>query len=629
MLLQVELGDAPQDEDDAPIVIDALGAALEGLFNEWRDARSDVEEEWLRDLRAYHGIYEPEILAGIGKKSKVFVHLTRTKTIGAYARIVDLLFQSADKHWGIEPTPEPTLSPSAKQEIIQAILRERGEMASPEIVRQVADMVAETRAERMEQRIEDQLTEARYEAHAKSAILEACMIGTGIIKGPVTRTHLRKHWQRGTDGWGLAVEEEIAPDVEAVSAFDFYPDPYAADLEDATGVFQRHILTRQQLIELKRHPGFDAAVIDEILIGHPQGNHEELTHEIALRTMAGINTTANSGRYVVLEYWGMRDAQALAQAGIEIEATDQVQANVWVCGGRTIKAQLNPLMPERIPYQAFRFERVPHHFWGNGVGRQMRDSQVTINSTVRAMLDNLSISSGPQVEINMDLIDPAQVESAKDLFAWKVWSRSGGDPTTPLLRFYQPTNITQPLTQVLDLFRRFADEETGMPSYTQGQVIPGLNKTATGMSMLMAAANVTLKAIIKNWDECAKGLIEGFYHWNMQWAEEDDVRGDMDVLARGSTALIAKEMQSERLIQFAGMTANPIDAQSVDRPALLRAIAEAMDINAERIVPEHDDVGAGGAGGAGPDGAPGMAPPDGVPDAPPGAMPGPPGGPAY
>ncbi len=592
---------------------DLFGSRLSSKFEEWKQAKREIEEEWLSDLRAFNSSYSPEERAAFNRnraRSRVFVGLTRTKVMAAYSRIIDLLLQSGDKPWSIGPTPVPELAVESEIEIKRQAIEEMGQFALDlpesdfngftaereselrEVVREEIVDSARASAEQMEREVEDQLVEGQFEACLKSAILEMCVVGNGAVKGATMRVERETSWSKMEDGWEISHEESLSPQISAVSVFDLYPDPYAISIADATGIFERHVLTRSQLRELgESGRDFDTDTIEQVIRENEGGTHSQLGHEIERRQIAGLTTTADSGRFDVLEYWGQVDGRDLLECGCPVETdevTRELQANVWICGGRVIKAQLNPYKRELLPYQIVPYERIPHQFWGIGVARMMRDSQVTMNTAVRVFLDNLSISSGPQVEINLDLLDPG--EDPADLHPWKVWLRSGGDSATPMLRFYQPTNVSGNLGTVIELFRRFADEETSLPSYTHGQQMPGLNKTAAGMSMLMGAANVVIKSVIKNIDDfMIRPLIQSMVDWNMQWSEKDEIKGDLKVVARGSTALVAREIQSQRLIQFMEMTANPVDATLTDREYLLRSAAESMDIDAEKAVPEHEN----------------------------------------
>ncbi len=254
-----------------------------------------------------------------------------------------------------------------------------------------------------------------------------------------------------------------------------------------------------------------------------------------------------------------------------------------------IRARLNPSISGGIPYNIFPYERTPHQLWGTGVPKMMRDSQDTINAAVRIFIDNQAISSGPQVEVNTSML-PAGAD-VTDIHPWKIWLREGGDSATPMLRFYQPQNVSAHLTTVIELFRRFADEETSMPSYSHGQQTPGMTKTASGMSMLMGAASIAVKSIIKNIDDyLTRPLISSLYNWNMRWNLKEEIKGDMKIVARGSTALLAKEVQSQRLIQFAQMTANNIDLPLTDRRGVLNEVCKALDLDPDKLLPVEGDA---------------------------------------
>ena len=293
-------------------------------------------------------------------------------------------------------------------------------------------------------------------------------------------------------------------------------------------------------------------------------------------------------------YWGCVSGHDLIECGVDLgkdaELSDEYQANVWICDHHILKAQINPIMGGyKSPYLIVPYERNPHQFWGVGVARMMRDSQQTMNAAVRIYLDNTAISSAPMVEVNTDLL--AAGEDPTDLHPWRIFLREGGDAQFPMVRFYQPANNASSLNNIIELFRRFADETTSLPSYTHGDQQKSMNQTATGMSMLMGAANVALKSTIKNLDEyMVKPMIQSLYHHFMEWSTNEDAKGDLNIVARGSTALIQKEVQSQRLLQFLSLVSNPLDASMVDRGVLLRDIAQSLDIDAEKVIKTDDEL---------------------------------------
>ena len=600
--------------------IQSLGARLAARFQEFKDARKETENEWLKDLRQYNGQYEPEVLARLeesGARSKVFVGLTRTKVMAAYSRIIDLLFQHGDPAFACEPTPVADLSPiqvvklreQATQEIMMAsqmmdpnmnqdlVMARLGELEQE--FKEIEQKAAQEAAENMTTEIMDQLIESNAEMKLKESMLEACIFGSGAVKAGTVKIDTTQSYEKledpqtGETGYALSVIEKATPEVESVSIFDLYPDPYCTSLEDCDGLFRRHVLTRRQFRELADLPQFDGEMVKYLLKTNRTGNHVEEDHERTRRRIAGINDHSESNRFEVLEFWGTVDGYELQEHDIEMpedaDLSDDYNACVWMCSGKVIKVMLNPISGYKMPYFVFPYERTPHQFWGTGVPRMMRDSQGTMNAATRIWLDNLALSSGPMVEVNTDLL--AAGEDPTDIHPWRVFLREGGDGSMPAVRWYQPVANANGLNQIVEIFRRFADETTSLPSYTHGETGKSLNKTATGMSMLMGAANVALKSTIKNIDDfLMEPMIKALYHWNMEFNSKDYIKGDLKIVARGSTALVQKEVQSQRLLQFLSLVSNPMDSGLVDRNQLIRDIAKSMDIDPDEIVKSEEQI---------------------------------------
>ena len=597
----------------------SLGSRLAGTFQEYKDARKETENEWLKDLRQYQGIYEPDVLARLdaasGSRSKVFVGLTRTKVMAAYSRIIDLLFQHGDVFFSVDPTPVPQIDPlkamQMRQMAMEQIMMASGQdpmMNQDLVAARMAELeeeflelekeVAKKAAESMTIDIEDQLVETNAEMKLKESMLEACIFGSGAVKAGTVRIDKKQSYSKmldpesGEQGYALSIVETVAPDVESVSIFDLYPDPYCTTLDDCDGLFRRHVLTRRQMRDLADLPQFDGDMVKYLLKIHRNGNHTEEDHETTRRRIAGIHENSESNRFVVMEYWGTVDGYELEEHGIELEEdadlSDDYSACVWVCDGKVLKVMLNPITGYKIPYHIFPYERSPHQFWGTGVPRMMRDSQGTMNTATRIWLDNMALSSGPMVEVNTDLL--AAGEDPTDIHPWRVFLREGGDGSMPAVRWYQPVANANGLNQIVEIFRRFADETTSLPSYTHGEQTQGLNKTATGMSMLMGAANIALKSTIKNIDDfLIEPMIESLFHFNMEFGTNEKSKGDLRIVARGSTSLVQKEIQSQRLLQFLSIVGDNAGGV-IKQNELLREIASSMDIDPSKIMKTEEQM---------------------------------------
>ena len=114
--------------------------------------------------------------------------------------------------------------------------------------------------------------------------------------------------------------------------------------------------------------------------------------------------------------------------------------------------------------------------------------------------------------------------------------------------------------QMFDKFRQLADESTGIPSYSHGQTgVQSMTRTASGMSMLMGAASLNIKTVIKNIDDSLiKPLGESMFQWNMQFYEgELPIIGDLEVKATGTSSLMRKKLEVKDLTMFLQTIQNP------------------------------------------------------------------------
>jgi hypothetical protein len=141
-----------------------------------------------------------------------------------------------------------------------------------------------------------------------------------------------------------------------------------------------------------------------------------------------------------------------------------------------------------------------------------------------------------------------------------------------------------------DRFENNADETTAIPRYMSGEsTSSGAAGTASGMSMLMGAANIVIKDLITAWDEgVTRPFLTSLYRWNMQFSKDPAVKGDFDVKARGTASLVAKEVRTRQLNEFGALTANPLDAPYIKRDVLNRLRAEANEMS--DVVKTEDEI---------------------------------------
>jgi len=342
-------------------------------------------------------------------------------------------------------------------------------------------------------------------------------------------------------------------------------------------------LNRSQLQALKKRPYFKAEAIKDIITHGP--NYQIKDFETHIQFDEGV--TPEQDRYEVLEYWGIMDAETVRNSGLELDEdvddTDDVQINAWVSGGKVLRLVANPFKPARIPYLAFPYEKNPYSIFGVGVAENMDDSQQIMNGHARMAIDNLALSGNLILDVDESALVPGQ---SMEVYAGKIFKRQAGMPGQAVHGIKLPTT-TQENMMMFDKFRQLADESTGMPSYSHGQTgVQSTTRTAAGMSMLMGAASLSIKTVVKNMDDfLLKPLGESFFQWNMaNYTGDLNIDGDMNVKATGTSSLIQKEVRSQRLTMFLQTAQNPMIAPFVKIPTIIKELAVSMDLDPEEVV---------------------------------------------
>jgi len=583
------------------------------------DYRYQDEQRWLTAYRNYRGLYGPDVQFTEAEKSRVFIKVTKTKTLAAYGQIVDVLFANNKFPLSIEPTELPEgvvadvhFDPKEPEELtnnitspygfagdgkdfpkgatektlqeklgaleeklepIQDKLKE-GPAKTPTAIEFSPAMVA---AKKMQKKIHDQLEESGANTNLRSSAFEMALFGTGIMKGPFATDKEYPNWNDNGEYDPLF---KTVPQVSHVSVWNFYPDPDANSMNEAQFVVERHKMSRTQLRNLKKRPYFRGQVIDEVIqFGE---NYVKKYWEDDLSDYApehGVD------RFEVLEYWGMCDTDMLEEQGVEIpnelKEFDELQANIWICNDRLLRLVLNPFKPAKIPYAAAPYELNPYSFFGVGIAENMDDTQTLMNGFMRMAVDNAVLSGNLLIEVDETNLVPGQDMS---IYPGKIFRRQSGAPGQAIFGTKFP-NVSQENMMLFDKARVLADESTGLPSYAYGQTgIQGVGRTASGISMLMNAASGSIKTVIKNVDDyLLRPLGEGFFRFNMQFDYDSEIKGDLEVKARGTESLMATEVRSQRLMQFLQVTSNPALAPFAKFQYVIREIAKSLDLDPDKV----------------------------------------------
>ena len=607
------------DASKESLIVSPLVNHVLDLFSKSETARRFDEDRWIRAYRNYRGLYGPDVQFTEAEKSRVFVKVTKTKVLAAYGQIIDVLFANNSFPLSVEPTvlPEgvvedvhfdlnekkvrdasPNFSPYGYRgdgkdlppgatykdltdrlgpltdELSGIQNLNEGPGVAPSAVTYSPAMVA---AKKMEKKIHDQLEESNATKQLRSAAFELALFGTGIMKGPFA---VDKEYANWDDEGNYDPTIKTVPQSSHVSVWNAYTDPDAINMDESQFFIERHKLSRSQLRTLKKRPMFRSNVIEDVI-----DMGENYVKKYWEDDLSDYQTDTGVNRFEVLEYWGIVDREMLednnVQMPTEFKDMDQLQANIWLCNGRIIRLVLNPFKPTKIPYYVVPYELNPYSMFGVGVAENMDDTQTLMNGFMRMAVDNAVLSGNLVFEVDETNLVPGQDMS---IFPGKVFRRQGGAPGQAIFGTKFP-NVSQENLQLFDKARILADESTGLPSFSHGQTgVTGVGRTASGISMLMNAAAGGIKTVIKNIDDyLLRPLGEAFFSFNMQFDFDKDIKGDLEVKARGTESLMANEVRSQRLMQFLQIVNNPTLAPFAKYTYIIREIAKSMDLDPDKV----------------------------------------------
>jgi len=615
------------DPDLSDVGVNGIIPFVQERYDRAEDYRRNDEERWLRSYTNYRGIYGSDVQFTEAEKSRVFIKVTKTKTLAAYGQIVDVLFAGNKFPISVEPTmlPEGVAKDVSFDPKEPEALRGRGEETSPygfegdgmdfpkgatekslleglgplqeklEGIDNLKEGAGKTptaitfspamvAAKNMEQKIMDQLQESGATKQLRSTAFEMALFGTGVMKGPFA---IDKEYPNWDDEGEYNPAFKTVPSTSHVSVWNFYPDPDANNMDEAQYVIERHKMSRSQLRSLKKRPYFRGNVIDQVV-----ESGESYVKKYWEDDLSDYAPEHGVYRFEVLEYWGMCDTQLLIDNEVEIpdelKDFDELQANIWICDGKLLRMVLNPFKPAKIPYMAVPYELNPYSFFGVGIAENMDDTQTLMNGFMRMAVDNAVLSGNLLIEVDETNLVPGQDLS---VYPGKVFRRQGGAPGQAIFGTKFP-NVSNENIQLFDKARQLADESTGLPSFAHGQTgVTGVGRTASGISMLMNAASGSVKTVIKNVDDyLLRPLAEGFFRFNMQFDFDPMIKGDLEVKARGTESLMANEVRSQRLMQFLGVASNPALAPFAKFQYIIREIAKSMDLDPDKVTNNMDEA---------------------------------------
>jgi hypothetical protein len=390
---------------------------------------------------------------------------------------------------------------------------------------------------------------------------------------------------------------------ECRSPFNIYPEPDALNVQD--GYLFDHVSYRaDDLVACRGLDGFNTEAINSVLQKYITGGLREWTGiESERAQLEGRDTQAvyQSDKIEGLEYYGSVPGTTLLEWGMTSkEIPDPVahyNIRAAMIGSDIIQAVLNPDPLGRKMFAKASYEEINNSYWGRSLAEKVEAGTGVCNAAARALVNNLGMGSGPQVEINIDRLHGGDRGDTR-LIPWKRWiTHNKQQATGNAINFFQPNMHAQEIMSVLKDFSNIVDESGGIPGYSHGNPqVGGAGNTASGLSMLITQSSRAIKSVIRNIDNNL--IVPSIqYMYDELLSDENskyiDVVGDIKLVAKGTSALIEKEQRAVRMLELIGASENPYAAQTIGPRGfqyLWRDVAKSYDMDPDNVVTGEANV---------------------------------------
>lgn len=556
-------------------MLENLAISITSKYEQRANRRSTKENEWLRSTNLYYGKLQTSI--GTEKRETPFqisgnpdrpdVNIVRSKCSIAISQTYSMQFGATNKNWDLFPAKNAN---------------------NPE------NSIA---CAKMSDEMETQTDKAKYPYQSRLAMWDRVVLGTGILKGPMSEGELVRSYVKldGSTTWVPELSVLYTPQAKRINPWFFYPDETVTEVDKLGDTVEVHPMSPLELKKLTKHEGFKADAILEVLKTTPKEYNNNNWNEFAHLT--SNNPDLYKGKYLVLEYHGPITKQHLDHLCIEptYESFDEeYYGEVWVCNNQVIRIELETIEASfRVPYYLCPWEKDPSSVFGFGVPLMMEDAQRVVNESWHMILDNSSASSGPQVALQKGLIAPQ--DNKWELTPDKIWYLTDPQATVgQAIQFFNIPNVTGNIVPIMQMAQGFAEEESGIPLIAAGLGSPQVTDTATGGMMIQQASTTILDFMSEDWDDnITAPYIQALYAWNMQYNENPEIKGAFSVDVRTSTEYKNKQLHIRDLEKLSVESAqNPELAKRIDQGALARLRLTMMTLPSKEVIKSEEQVAA-------------------------------------
>lgn len=581
----------------------ALGEYVKSKFKEAEDHRTEtgISRRLEACLRAKKKEYTQEELQ-LHNGIDIYVGICDLKSKGAESWITDILLSSIDKPFTLKPTPIPELPEWMKEQVVDMLEQElqsigvenlSGLMDRAKELKNITMKYAVDSAERavaaMEKHIEDQLLEGGWRTEFASFIHNLTVFPFAVIRAPVITSRPIGAW----DGDKFSVKQRPVWSVKAVSPFDCFWSPDSTNPQDGEYFIQRARLSHSELYNCIGLPGFNEEAIRQVLDTYRHGYSVEAHGDSVRDDLEEKDDTLFSGNLVeVLIMNGRIPGELLADNNVIVPDIQQhYESEVWVVDNICIRAVLNthPLLVR--PIYGTSFSKIPGTFAGQGVVDLVRDIERMANASMRAALRNFAYSAGPIAEAVVERFEagenPQEVQPFRIYSVKPDYTGQNGDA----IKFRIVPNVANQLMEAFAYYMKLADDFSQVPAYVLGNPqVAGAGRTLGGLSMLMGNAAKGIKQVLLNIDrDIIEPLVYSYYVLNMAVGDDDSIKADAHVVARGASGLLQRELAQTRTVEILNLLTPYVQAGALDASSikiLLREILKTTGLPVDDIIPD-------------------------------------------
>jgi len=551
-LAQQLLEEQQKQEQARQDLLDRIGREVTADLTKRMSLRKVKEQQWLEAARLYLGslaafeFFTSDYAYGENQRrtydKKPEVNIIRVKCDAAISQTMSYQFAAGDKNWDINPPTVVDIDPAD----VMATSQQQGKQMRPE------EVVA-YRADLMSKEIEYHLNCTRYAQEARMAIRDRVILGTGILKLPGNSGKLKKTYIRTTTRDGQVVRVptytlEKVPQIYRVNPWYFFPPEGATSIAGSENTIEIHPKSKTELKELMQRPDFFKDAILRVLETPPKEFPSSPFNDPAFLTQG---TNIMKDKYVVIERHGPITKEMMTTLNLcgGDEEVEEQFGEIWVCNDIVIKLEFSNLEGRNTPpYCTCTWEDDPATLFGFGIPMLARDQQRVVNESYKMMLDNAGVSAGPQVIIDTTLIQP--LEGGMEATPFKVWiANEYGADTSKAIQFFTPPNSFDGLSNLFQLAKQLADEESSIPLLLSGLSTPtGAADSATSMALMNQNATSPLFYKSEQWDDAMTSpLITATYDWEMQYNPKDEIKGTYDIDVRTSTSYLRNSLDNQKI----------------------------------------------------------------------------------